>query len=171
MIVSEMLSCLVLGVGLGICGGMLGIGGGLIAIPVLSLLFHMDQLLAQGTELIMVTPNVLIGFLRYRQHNQIDLRQTLKLCLIATVSAWFAAQDGIGHTSRQTAKSVCRVFAAACGLLPLAVVRQPPPSGCRCPPAHPLFAPSRYRQRFHVGHFHRRQRTGGGTGAGIAVRL
>ncbi|CAJ0995953.1 hypothetical protein SODG_004021 [Sodalis praecaptivus] len=92
MIVSELLCCLILGVGLGICGGMLGIGGGLIAIPVLSMLFHMDQLLAQGTALIMVTPNVLIGFLRYRQRNHIDLRQTFKLCLFATVSAWFAAQ-------------------------------------------------------------------------------
>ncbi|MEN3258669.1 sulfite exporter TauE/SafE family protein [Sodalis endosymbiont of Spalangia cameroni] len=92
MIVSELLCCLILGVGLGICGGMLGIGGGLIAIPVLSLLFHMDQLLAQGTALIMVTPNVLIGFLRYRQRNHIDLRQTFKLCLFATVSAWLAAQ-------------------------------------------------------------------------------
>ncbi|AHF74535.1 hypothetical protein SOPEG_3065 [Candidatus Sodalis pierantonius str. SOPE] len=92
MIVSELLCCLILGVGLGICGGMLGIGGDLIAIPVLSLLFHMDQLLAQGTALIMVTPNVLIGFLLYRQRNHIDLRQTFKLCLFATVSAWFAAQ-------------------------------------------------------------------------------
>ncbi|HEY0208057.1 sulfite exporter TauE/SafE family protein [Acerihabitans sp.] len=90
--ISEIVTCLVLGVGLGICGGMLGIGGGLIAIPVLGLFFGMDQHLAQGTALIMVTPNVMIGFLRYRQRNKIDLRQTLMLCLFATVSAWFAAQ-------------------------------------------------------------------------------
>ncbi|NDL65852.1 sulfite exporter TauE/SafE family protein [Acerihabitans arboris] len=92
MLISEMVTCFILGVGLGICGGMLGIGGGLIAIPVLGLFFGMDQHLAQGTALIMVTPNVMIGFLRYRQRNKIDLRQTLVLCLYATVSAWFAAQ-------------------------------------------------------------------------------
>ncbi|MCL6358512.1 MULTISPECIES: sulfite exporter TauE/SafE family protein [Pectobacterium] len=91
MMLSDMLLCLFLGVGLGVCGGMLGIGGGLIAIPVLGILFGMDQHLAQGTALVMITPNVLIGFLRYRQRNRIDTRIALTMCVFASVSAYFAA--------------------------------------------------------------------------------
>lgn len=83
---------LALGLGLGVGGGMLGIGGGLIAIPVLGLLYGMDQHLAQGTTLVMVTPNVLIGFLRYRQRNDIDTRAILSMCLLATVSSYIAAR-------------------------------------------------------------------------------
>ncbi|EEG09643.1 protein of unknown function DUF81 [Pseudogulbenkiania ferrooxidans 2002] len=83
---------LTLGVGLGLGGGMLGIGGGLIAIPVLGLLYGMNQHLAQGTTLVMITPNVLIGFLRYRQRNDIDTRAVLTMGLTATVSSYIAAR-------------------------------------------------------------------------------
>ncbi|WP_409306641.1 sulfite exporter TauE/SafE family protein [Pectobacterium sp. B1J-3] len=91
MVFSDMLLCLLLGVGLGVCGGMLGIGGGLIAIPILGILFNMDQHIAQGTALVMITPNVLIGFLRYRQRNKIDTRMALIMCAFASLSAYFAA--------------------------------------------------------------------------------
>ncbi|MCA6981385.1 sulfite exporter TauE/SafE family protein [Pectobacterium brasiliense] len=91
MMFSDILLCLLLGVGLGFCGGMLGIGGGLIAIPILGVLFGMDQHMAQGTALVMITPNVLIGFLRYRQRNRIDTRVALTMCAFATGSAYLAA--------------------------------------------------------------------------------
>ncbi|PWC23105.1 hypothetical protein DDT52_00465 [Brenneria roseae subsp. roseae] len=91
MVFSDILLCLLLGVGLGVCGGMLGIGGGLIAIPILGILFNMDQHLAQGTALVMITPNVLIGFLRYRQRNRIDARVALIMCAFASVSSYLAA--------------------------------------------------------------------------------
>ena len=39
-----------LGAALGGIGGLLGIGGGLLAIPVLALLFGMEQAMAQGTR-------------------------------------------------------------------------------------------------------------------------
>jgi uncharacterized membrane protein YfcA len=90
---------LLLGVALGAVGGLLGIGGGLIAIPLLGFVYGMDQHLAQGTALVMILPNVLIGFVRYRQRNAIDLRATAWLCLTAVaatfISAHFAARiDG-----------------------------------------------------------------------------
>ncbi|MBC7210640.1 MAG: sulfite exporter TauE/SafE family protein, partial [Pseudomonas sp.] len=39
---------IVLGAALGTLGGLFGIGGGLIAIPALGVLFGLDQQLAQG---------------------------------------------------------------------------------------------------------------------------
>jgi uncharacterized membrane protein YfcA len=81
-----------LGALLGAAGGMMGIGGGLIAIPVLGYLYGMDQHLAQGTALVMIVPNVLIGFLRYRQRNQIDLRSTASLAAVAVLSTYIAAR-------------------------------------------------------------------------------
>lgn len=83
---------LLLGVVLGAFGGLLGIGGGLIAIPVLSLMYDFDQHMAQGTALIMIGPNVLIGFLRYRQRNVIALRPTALLCLVAIPATALAAR-------------------------------------------------------------------------------
>ena len=83
---------LLLGVALGAVGGMMGIGGGLIAIPVLAWLYGMDQHLAQGTALVMILPNVLVGFIRYRQRNHIDLRATAWLAALAMLSTYIAAR-------------------------------------------------------------------------------
>ena len=72
-------SNVVLGLALGALGGLFGIGGGLIAIPVLGVLFDLDQQVAQGTALVMVVPNVLLAIWRYHQRNRIDLRHAAAL--------------------------------------------------------------------------------------------
>ncbi len=81
-----------LGLVLGGVGGVFGIGGGLMAIPVLGWLFGLDQQLAQGTALVMVAPNVLLGFWRYKQRNPIDMRVAALLGLSAAVSAYATAR-------------------------------------------------------------------------------
>ncbi|MEY4764580.1 MAG: hypothetical protein RI907_1253 [Pseudomonadota bacterium] len=81
-----------LGLVLGGVGGVFGVGGGLMAIPALSWLFGMDQQLAQGTALVMVAPNVMLGFARYKQRNPIAWRMVGVLGASAVVSAWFAAR-------------------------------------------------------------------------------
>jgi uncharacterized protein len=81
-----------LGAILGVAGGLLGIGGGLIAIPVLGYLYGMDQHLAQGTTLVMIAPNVMMGFYRYHQKHRIDLRQVALAALCAMASTYAAAR-------------------------------------------------------------------------------
>ena len=70
---------LVLGGLLGALGGLFGIGGGLIAIPVLVLFFGLDQQHAQGTALVMVAPNVMIGLWDYARRGSVDTRVAIVL--------------------------------------------------------------------------------------------
>jgi uncharacterized protein len=70
----QMLATTALGGAAGLLGGLFGVGGGAIAIPLLGLLYQLDQQTAQGTTLVMVVPNVLLGFWRYRQRVGVDLR-------------------------------------------------------------------------------------------------
>ncbi|QLF91979.1 sulfite exporter TauE/SafE family protein [Pseudomonas sp. ABC1] len=92
---------LLLGLALGTLGGLFGIGGGLIAIPVLGVLFGLDQQLAQGTALVMVVPNVLLAVWRYHQRNRIDLRQAAALAVtsfcFAIVGAYYALSLDAGQ--------------------------------------------------------------------------
>lgn len=81
-----------LGVLLGSLGGLFGIGGGLIAIPVLGVLFGLDQQLAQGTALVMVVPNVLLALWRYHQRNRIDLHHALTLAVSSFACALLGAR-------------------------------------------------------------------------------
>jgi uncharacterized membrane protein YfcA len=81
-----------LGAAFGGFGGLFGVGGGIIAIPMLVLLFNMDQQAAQGTALVMMFPNVVRGFWKYRRHNSIDLRMAAMLAGSAAFSTYFASQ-------------------------------------------------------------------------------
>lgn len=82
---------LLLGLALGTLGGLFGIGGGLVAIPALGVLFGLDQQLAQGTALVMVVPNVLLALWRYHQRNRIDWRHALALALSSLLFALLGA--------------------------------------------------------------------------------
>ena len=100
---------LALGAALGVAGGLLGIGGGLIAIPVLGWLFGMDQHLAQGTALVMIVPNVMVGFYRYQQRHHIDLRSVATIILFSMASTYVAARLA-GHISASGLHAAFAVF-------------------------------------------------------------
>lgn len=89
---------------LGLFGGLLGIGGGLFAIPTLSLLYGMDQQLAQGTALAMVVPNIVLGIYKYNQRNKIDWKTALMLGGCAFVLSWFGALIAIDLDHRSMRK-------------------------------------------------------------------
>lgn len=92
----EWLMYIALGAALGTLGGLFGIGGGLIAIPALGILFGLDQQMAQGTALVMVVPNVLLALWRYHQRNRIELRHALPLSLCSLLFAWLGSMWAVG---------------------------------------------------------------------------
>jgi len=66
--------------GIGVLGGLFGVGGGILFVPVLALLFGFEQHRAQGTTLIaMVPPTGLLAFLNYARAGQVDWRAGLLL--------------------------------------------------------------------------------------------
>lgn len=115
---------LALGLVLGTLGGLFGIGGGLIAIPVLGVLFGLDQQLAQGTALVMVVPNVMLAIWRYHQRNRIDFRHAAALgissfCLAIAGAAVAVSLDAgrmriafVGFLLALAAYTLLRVFLA-----------------------------------------------------------
>jgi len=66
---------LLLGVVAGIMVGLLGIGGGIVLVPAMVHVLHMDQHLAQGTSLFILLPPIGLGALRqYWKAGNVDLR-------------------------------------------------------------------------------------------------
>lgn len=64
---------------IGLCGGvlvgLLGIGGGVVLVPAMVHLLHMDQHAAQGTSLFVLLPPIGLGaLLEYRKKGNVDLR-------------------------------------------------------------------------------------------------
>lgn len=79
---------LVLGAGLGFFGGLFGIGGGIIAIPMLALGFGMEQPLAQGTALVLMVPNLIVGWWRYSQRYPLPWHDALLIGLAGSLTTW-----------------------------------------------------------------------------------
>lgn len=76
------ISYVILGIVAGIFGGMFGIGGGTILIPVLVYIFGLTQHQAQGTTLaIMVPPIGLLAALRYYYSGNVKLDMAAFICL------------------------------------------------------------------------------------------
>ena len=72
-----------LGVLFGYLGGLFGIGGGLVAIPVLGVFFGYSEQVAQGTALVMIVPNVLLGLWHYVRKVGLDTRLAVTLAVTA----------------------------------------------------------------------------------------
>ena len=82
---------LALGAIFGYLGGLLGIGGGLVAIPALGLFFGFSEQVAQGTALVMIVPNVLLGLWNYLRKIGLDLRLAIALAVSAVPFTYVGA--------------------------------------------------------------------------------
>lgn len=85
----------VIGLAVGWLGGLFGIGGGLIIIPVLGLAFGLDQQHAQGTALAMVAPNILLAIRRYARHGSVDRRVAIAMAAAAIPATYAGAEVAV----------------------------------------------------------------------------
>jgi uncharacterized membrane protein YfcA len=80
------------GLGIGILSGMLGIGGGVLVIPALTVLFGLSQPKAIGTSLGMLLPPIgIAAFIRYYKSGQVDVSASLLLALGFVFGAYLGA--------------------------------------------------------------------------------
>ncbi len=84
------------GIGLvaGLLSGLVGVGGGVVAVPGLEIVVGAGDLVARGTSLAMMIPTTLVGILTHRTHFDVDVRSGLALGAAAVVvtplGAWLA---------------------------------------------------------------------------------
>src|SRR5262249_13738700 len=65
------LASLLLGAASGLLAGYLGVGGGIIAVPALTLLFGMGQQAAQGTSLALILVTAPFGAIEHARHGNV----------------------------------------------------------------------------------------------------
>lgn len=82
-----------LGFLVGILSGMLGVGGGILVVPVLVLGFGFEQKVANGTSLLMICPPAgLPAILRYVKSGNVNVLAALVLMAGFVIGAWMGAQ-------------------------------------------------------------------------------
>ncbi|MBI3695185.1 MAG: sulfite exporter TauE/SafE family protein [Acidobacteria bacterium] len=81
-----------IGIGAGLLSGLLGIAGGVVLVPLMVLLLHLDQKTAQGTSLaVLLPPTGLFAFLEYHRHGWANLHLGLAMAIGVTLGAWAGA--------------------------------------------------------------------------------
>jgi uncharacterized protein len=84
------ITILLLGLVGGVLVGLLGIGGGVVMVPAMVYLLHMDQHTAQGTSLFVLLPPIGLGALReYWKQEQVDLKAGI-LCAVGILLGAYA---------------------------------------------------------------------------------
>ncbi|MDP9024675.1 MAG: sulfite exporter TauE/SafE family protein [Candidatus Eremiobacteraeota bacterium] len=118
-----------LGAVIGAMGGLFGIGGGIIAIPALVLVFGMHQQTAEGTALVAIVPNTLVGLWSYARRDRLDPRIAFALASTATISSAAFASLALGWNERALGIAFASFLAVVASWILWGLVRKLPVRG------------------------------------------
>ncbi|HVM19863.1 MAG TPA: sulfite exporter TauE/SafE family protein, partial [Egibacteraceae bacterium] len=97
-----------LGLAAGALSATMGVGGGVIMVPAMVLLFGFTQHTAEGTSLLIIVPTALVGAVRHTRHGYTDWRLGALLGVAGIGGAWGGAALALG----MDAELLQRLFAA-----------------------------------------------------------
>lgn len=86
----------VVGVISGILSGLLGVGGGIVMVPAMVVLFSIPAAVAKGTSLVVVIPTALIGTWRNVKKENADLPLALIIGIAGVASSYLASKVSLG---------------------------------------------------------------------------
>lgn len=86
---------LALGVITGTLAGLLGVGGGVIVVPALMLLFGASDLIARGTSLLMMIPTAATGTIANAKRKNVDLSAAAAIAIPACVMTFLGARTAM----------------------------------------------------------------------------
>ena len=96
MTVTLLLRLILLGLFAGYLSGLIGIGGGIVIVPVLVMLFGFTQHQAQGTTLaLLAIPVGILGVINYYQTGNVDIKTTLLICVGFVAGSYFGSKMAV----------------------------------------------------------------------------
>lgn len=85
------LSLIAAGFLVGMFSALLGVGGGVLMVPLLVILVDKTQHLAEGTSLLVIVPTAVVGVLAHRKRGYVDVRTGAALGVGGIAGAWIGA--------------------------------------------------------------------------------
>ncbi|MGI9100215.1 MAG: TSUP family transporter [Solirubrobacteraceae bacterium] len=82
-----MIEAVLIGLAAGVVAGLLGVGGGALFVPALTIGLGLSQIDAEATSLLAIIPVALVGAWRQHAHGNADVRTGLALGVLATGGA------------------------------------------------------------------------------------
>jgi len=93
MSISTLFLLILIGLSAGLLSGVVGVGGGIIIIPLLMLLIGLDQHQAQGTSLaVMLPPIGILAAINYHKAGFIDWKYAMLIAAAFIVGGYFGSR-------------------------------------------------------------------------------
>lgn len=110
MDVTLIIGLIALGLLAGYLSGLVGIGGGIVMVPVLVLLFGFTQHKAQGTTLaLLMIPVGIFGVMNYYKAGNVDIKTALLLCCGFALGSYLGSKTAI-TLSQDTLRKVFAIL-------------------------------------------------------------
>jgi uncharacterized membrane protein YfcA len=112
--VNEILAALICAVG-GLAGGLVGVGGGILFVPVLTVFIGLGQVEAEATSLLMIVVVAIVGTARQRGYGNVRMREALIIGALSPlgVLAGVAASNLLPQRALQLSFAALALFIAA----------------------------------------------------------
>ncbi len=115
----ERASAVAVGVGIGVFTGLVGVGGGFLLVPALTLLLRVPMRLAIGTSLSIIALNSAVGFVGNRVGDPRDVHPDWQAVAIVALCGVIGSVAGARVSQRMPQSALRRVFAALLVLVAL----------------------------------------------------
>ena len=119
MTVAGAAALVLVGLGSGVLAGLLGVGGGILIVPALTIGFAVPLALAKGTSLAVIIPTAILGTLRNRKVGLTALRPAAVVGVAGIASAAAASQVSVDLDPKLSS----RLFAALLAVVAIRLFR------------------------------------------------
>jgi uncharacterized membrane protein YfcA len=116
---SELFAALICLAG-GFTGGIVGVGGGILFVPALTIFIGLSQVEAESTSLLMIVVVALVGTIRQRAYGNVDLRDAIVIGVLSPLGVLL----GVGVANHVSERVLQLSFAALALFIAFQLVRR-----------------------------------------------
>jgi uncharacterized membrane protein YfcA len=116
---NEVLAALICLAG-GFTGGIVGVGGGILFVPALTVFIGLTQVEAESTSLLMIVVVALIGTIRQRSYGNVNLPNAIVIGLLSPLGVLL----GVGVANHVSQRALQLAFAALALFIAFQLVRR-----------------------------------------------
>jgi hypothetical protein len=117
--VNELLAALVAVAG-GLAGGLVGVGGGVLFVPALTVFLGLSQVEGESTSLLMIVIVALVGAYRQSSYGNVNLRNAIVIGVLSPLGVLI----GVGIANHVSERALQLSFAALALFMALQLVRR-----------------------------------------------
>jgi uncharacterized protein len=117
--VNELLAALICLAG-GFTGGIVGVGGGILFVPALTVFIGLTQVEAESTSLLMIVVVALIGTMRQRSYGNVNLRNAIVIGILSPLGVLL----GVGIANHVSERVLQLSFATLAFFIAFRLVRR-----------------------------------------------